>query len=70
LSSDTDELESNKFSARLGAWVVPLPATEVEDTFLPAASTPATQAFLARLSPEDLAPNFALPFKGLARASS
>jgi hypothetical protein len=42
----------------------------VEDVFLPAASTPAIEAFSVGLSPEDLAVNFVMCFKGLARASS
>jgi hypothetical protein len=70
LSSLIDEPESNKFSASFGAWIVPLPAVEVEDAFLPAASTPVIEAFSAGLSPEDLAANFMLRFKGFTRASS
>jgi hypothetical protein len=69
-SSDADELESNRFSARFGAWVTPLPVVGVENVFLPAASTPAIEAFSVGLSPEDLAVNFVMCFKGLARASS
>jgi hypothetical protein len=69
-SSDADEPESNKFSAHFRARVAPLLAEEVEDIFLPAASTPAIEAFTPGLSPEDLVANFILRFKGLSRASS
>jgi hypothetical protein len=69
-SSEADEPESNKFSARVEARVMPLPPTVVEDVFLPAILTPAREVFLARLSLEDCATNLLLCFKGLARASS
>jgi hypothetical protein len=64
-SSDANEPESNKFSACFGAQVVALPAKEVEDIFLPAASTPATDAFSARLNPEN---KFHAAFQGLSQS--
>jgi hypothetical protein len=52
-SSNADESEPNKSSASFG--------------FLPAALTPAREAFSAALSPEDFAANFMLCFKAFQR---
>jgi hypothetical protein len=54
--SDADESEPNKSSACLG--------------FLPASLTLAREVFSVALSSDDLAANFMLHFKGLAKASS
>jgi hypothetical protein len=54
---DADELESNKFNARFRARVALLPPAEVQNVFLPSASTPAVEVFVA---------NFLLGFKALA----
>jgi hypothetical protein len=67
---DLNEPESNKFSTSFRARVVPLPPAEVGDVLLPATPTPAIEAFLVELSPEDFAKNFVQHFKGLARESS
>jgi hypothetical protein len=69
-SPEADESKSNKFSACIEAWVTPLLPAEVEDFFLPAISTLATEAFSTRLSLEDFTTNLLLRFRGLARASS
>jgi hypothetical protein len=59
--SDADKSEPIKFNAHFGAQVAPLLPTEVQNVFLPAASSPTTEVFAA---------NFLLGFKALARASS
>jgi hypothetical protein len=60
-ASDADESEPNKFYACFGSRVAPLPPAEVQNVFLLAASTPATEVFTV---------NLLLSFKALARASS
>jgi hypothetical protein len=69
-SSEADEPESNRSSARAKAWVTLLPPTEVEDVFFPVIFMFTEEVFSVILSPEDCATKFLLGFIGLAKESS